>query len=237
MRQQRRARAPARTPRRRRRRSPRSRARPAAVWIAGASPVSTSSSLTPRRAARSISRSTSSGSCRCGLCVANEQYLQWAAARPRERERDVARKSDPAHPFATIPVCVSRLSWSLACCSRVAAASSPPAQFGEVPLVLGDTPSADEAGVFLATARGYDDGRGRDAAARARRRRRLPPRRARRRTGCIAVLAIVRPDKLVLCADEVILQDERAEGARRRRARCRAATRRRSSSPTRPSRR
>src|SRR3954469_23510286 len=44
----------------------------------GFSPVSTSSSLTPRRAAWSIRRSTSSGWCRWGLCVANEQYLQWA---------------------------------------------------------------------------------------------------------------------------------------------------------------
>ena len=45
-------------------------------WCAGSSPVSTSSSFTPRRAAPSISASTSSGACRCGRCVANAQYLQ-----------------------------------------------------------------------------------------------------------------------------------------------------------------
>jgi len=81
-------------------------------------------------------------------------------------------------------------------------------EFGDVPIVLGDTPTADEAGVYLATERGYDTAEGvtlqptRDGNADFR----LvasPPK------GCIAVLAVVRPDKLVLCADEVILQDER----------------------------
>jgi hypothetical protein len=80
--------------------------------------------------------------------------------------------------------------------------------YGDVPLVLGDTPGADEAGVFLATARGYDTAEGvtlqvtRDGTADFR----LvtsPPK------GCIAVLAVVRPAKLVLCADEITLQDER----------------------------
>ena len=42
----------------------------------GFSPVSTSSSLAPRRAASSSSRSTSSGAYRCARCVANAQYLQ-----------------------------------------------------------------------------------------------------------------------------------------------------------------
>ncbi len=42
----------------------------------GFSPVSTSSSFTPRRAASSSSRSTSSGAYRCARCVANAQYLQ-----------------------------------------------------------------------------------------------------------------------------------------------------------------
>ena len=52
-----------------------SRARTPAWWP-GSSPVRTSSSLTLRRAAPSISRSTSSGVCRWGWCVANAQYLQ-----------------------------------------------------------------------------------------------------------------------------------------------------------------
>jgi ABC-type nitrate/sulfonate/bicarbonate transport system substrate-binding protein len=80
--------------------------------------------------------------------------------------------------------------------------------FGDVPLVLGDTPGADEAGVFLATARGYDTAEGvtLEIAREGNADFRLvtaPPK------GCIAVLAVVRPAKLVLCADEITLQDER----------------------------
>jgi ABC-type nitrate/sulfonate/bicarbonate transport system substrate-binding protein len=80
--------------------------------------------------------------------------------------------------------------------------------FGDVPLVLGDTPGADEAGVFLATARGYDTAEGvtLEVAREGTGDFRLvasPPK------GCIAVMAVVRPAKLVLCADEVTLQDER----------------------------
>jgi ABC-type nitrate/sulfonate/bicarbonate transport system substrate-binding protein len=92
----------------------------------------------------------------------------------------------------------------LAACGGTQSTSS----FGDVPLVLGDTPGADEAGVFLATARGYDTAEGvtleptRDGTADFRLVS-TPPK------GCIAVLAVVRPAKLVLCADEVTLQDER----------------------------
>jgi ABC-type nitrate/sulfonate/bicarbonate transport system substrate-binding protein len=80
--------------------------------------------------------------------------------------------------------------------------------FGDVPLALGDTPGADEAGVFLATARGYDTAEGvtlevtRDGRADFRLVT-TPPK------GCTAVMAVVRPAKLVLCADEITLQDER----------------------------
>jgi ABC-type nitrate/sulfonate/bicarbonate transport system substrate-binding protein len=80
--------------------------------------------------------------------------------------------------------------------------------FGDVALVLGDAPIADEAGIFLATQRGYDTAEGvtlqleREGRADFRLVSRAP-------AGCVAVLAIVRPDKLVLCADEITLQDER----------------------------
>jgi len=83
-------------------------------------------------------------------------------------------------------------------------------QFGEVPLVLGPEASADEAGIFLATQRGYDTAEGvtllveRSGSADFRVVTKPPE-------GCVTVLAIVRPDKLVLCADEVILQDERSK--------------------------
>ena len=96
------------------------------------------------------------------------------------------------------------LALALAGCGGVQGSSS----FGDVPLVLGEEPGADEAGVFLATARGYDTAEGvtlqlsRQGDADFRLVETPPPR-------CIAVLAVVRPDKLVLCADEITLQDER----------------------------
>ena len=42
-------------------------------------------------------------------------------------------------------------------------------EFGDVPIVLGDTPTADEAGVYLATERGYDTAEGVTFNARAAR--------------------------------------------------------------------
>jgi hypothetical protein len=81
-------------------------------------------------------------------------------------------------------------------------------QFGDVPILLGDKPSADEAGVYLATSRGYDTAEGvtLSLARSGNADFRLvstPPK------GCVAVMAVVRPAKLVLCADEITLQDER----------------------------
>jgi ABC-type nitrate/sulfonate/bicarbonate transport system substrate-binding protein len=93
---------------------------------------------------------------------------------------------------------------ALAACGGVQSSS----QFGDVALVLQDKPSADEAGVYLATARGFDEAEGvtfklarsGDADFRLVT---TPP------EGCVTVMAIVRPTKLVLCADEITLQDER----------------------------
>ncbi len=80
-------------------------------------------------------------------------------------------------------------------------------RFGDVPLAIGSAPGADEVGVYFATARGYDDAEGVQLElTQERADLRLverPP------SGCIAVLAVVRPAKLVLCADEITLQDER----------------------------
>jgi hypothetical protein len=81
-------------------------------------------------------------------------------------------------------------------------------QFGEVPLVLGSQPSADDVGVFLATQRDYDTAEGvtleveRSGQADFRITATPPP-------GCVVVQEIVRPDKLFLCADEITLQEER----------------------------
>jgi hypothetical protein len=92
----------------------------------------------------------------------------------------------------------------LAGCGRLQGVSS----FGDVPIVLGDRPGADEAGVFLATARGYDTAEGvtlqvqRSGVADFRLTARPPAR-------CITVMVVVRPSRLVLCADEITLQDER----------------------------
>jgi len=81
-------------------------------------------------------------------------------------------------------------------------------QFGEVPLVLPAKASANDVGVYFATARGYDEAEGVT----------LQPQRSGRAdfritdkppAGCVAVAAIVQPDKLVLCVDKFILSDER----------------------------
>ncbi|MDA0180423.1 hypothetical protein OJ997_08975 [Solirubrobacter phytolaccae] len=98
------------------------------------------------------------------------------------------------------------LALILAGCGSTQSAS----QFGEVPIVLPERLSADDAGVYFATYRTYDEGEGvellvsREGDADFRITDRPP-------SGCITVLAIVPPDRLVLCVDEVILQDDRAK--------------------------
>lgn len=83
-------------------------------------------------------------------------------------------------------------------------------QFGEVPIVLPPRVTADDAGVYFATYRTYDEGEGvelepsREGDADFRITA-TPP------SGCTVVMAIVPPAKLVLCVDEVILQDDRAK--------------------------
>jgi ABC-type nitrate/sulfonate/bicarbonate transport system substrate-binding protein len=81
-------------------------------------------------------------------------------------------------------------------------------EFGDVTLSLGGRVGAEESGVYLATARGYDTAEGvtlrvqrsGDAALR------LLPRPTRR---YVAVMAIVRPARLLLCADRELLEDQR----------------------------
>jgi hypothetical protein len=82
--------------------------------------------------------------------------------------------------------------------------------FGEVALRLPPRPSANEAGVFLATERGYDEGEGVELQLTRRGRAdfRLV---ARPPEGCVAIMAVVRPAKLVLCADRFTLSDDRPE--------------------------
>jgi hypothetical protein len=81
-------------------------------------------------------------------------------------------------------------------------------QFGEVPLRLPAQVSANDAGVYFATFRTYDEAEGaelvlsREGDADFRITDNPPP-------GCITVMAIVPPAELVLCVDEVILQDDR----------------------------
>jgi len=81
-------------------------------------------------------------------------------------------------------------------------------QFGEVPIRLEAKPSADDAGVYFATARSYDEAEGVE----------LQPERSGRADfrlvakpvdGCVPVQAIVRPDKLVLCVDPLIIDEQR----------------------------
>jgi hypothetical protein len=82
-------------------------------------------------------------------------------------------------------------------------------QFGEVPLRLPARVSGNDAGVYLATHRSYDEAEGaewllsREGDADFRITSDPPD-------GCTTVMAVVPPDRLVLCVDEVILQVDRA---------------------------
>lgn len=87
--------------------------------------------------------------------------------------------------------------------------------YGPVSLSLGGPPGADDAGVYLASSRGYDTAVGvqlqiqRSGDADYR----LLSAPALRAThgDCVGVMAIVRPAKLVLCARREVLQDSRGE--------------------------
>jgi hypothetical protein len=74
-------------------------------------------------------------------------------------------------------------------------------EFGEVKLALPPAASANDVGVFFASSRGYDEAEGvtleptRDQSTADFRITSRPP------DGCVAVLAIVQPDKVVLCVD------------------------------------
>lgn len=76
-------------------------------------------------------------------------------------------------------------------------------------MVLPAQVSANDAGVYFATYRTYDEGEGAELQLSREgdadfRITSDPPQ------GCITVMAILPPDQLVLCVDEVILQDDRA---------------------------
>jgi ABC-type nitrate/sulfonate/bicarbonate transport system substrate-binding protein len=83
-------------------------------------------------------------------------------------------------------------------------------EFGDVKLVLPAKPSANDLGAYFASARGYDEAegvtlqlqRGGSADFRVV---------AQPTSNCVAVMAVVRPAKLVLCVDPFILHDQRAE--------------------------
>jgi ABC-type nitrate/sulfonate/bicarbonate transport system substrate-binding protein len=85
-------------------------------------------------------------------------------------------------------------------------------EFGDVALSLGSPPGAEHAGIYLATQRGYDTAEGVTLQVKASGEAdfRLLPRPAGR---WVAVMAIVRPAKLLLCVDRDTLADERAEVA------------------------
>jgi len=81
-------------------------------------------------------------------------------------------------------------------------------EFGDVPLLLPPTASANDVSVYFAASRGFDEAEGvtlqpaRDGTADFRITAHPP-------ANCVAVLAIVQPDKLVLCVDKFILGDDR----------------------------
>jgi ABC-type nitrate/sulfonate/bicarbonate transport system substrate-binding protein len=83
-------------------------------------------------------------------------------------------------------------------------------EFGDVKLRLPAKPSANDLGAYFASARGYDEAEG--VTLQLQRRGRADFRvLAQPSRNCVAVMAIVRPAKLVLCVDPFILHDQRAE--------------------------
>jgi ABC-type nitrate/sulfonate/bicarbonate transport system substrate-binding protein len=98
------------------------------------------------------------------------------------------------------------VAFALAGCAGSGGAGS----YGDAVLSLGGRPSAEDAGIYLAMQRGYDTAVGvslrvaRHGAAEFR----LLPRPAGR---WVAVMAVVRPARLLLCVDRSTLRDERAK--------------------------
>jgi hypothetical protein len=77
--------------------------------------------------------------------------------------------------------------------------------FGDATLAVGK-PSAEDAGIYLAVQRGYDEGEGVTLHLGSTGAFRL----VRRPSGrCLAVMAIVRPAKLLLCVDPETLREQR----------------------------
>ena len=186
---------------------------------AGASPVSTSSSLTPRRAARSISRSTSSGSCRCGLCVANEQYLQWQR-HVRESESVTLRENVTRRIHSPPYRCACSAVLVLASSSRAAAERRLHRRSSATSRSRSTARRRRRRRRLLSPpARGYDEAEGVSCSSR-RRRRRLPARRAtprgrlHRRAGAMRAR---RPSSCSAC-DAIIAGRASATKVRRRRA-------------------
>src|SRR3954451_10592006 len=164
--------------------------------LSGTSPVRTSSSLTPRRAALSMSRSTSSGSCRCGRWVANAQYLQCdtheresesvtlrekvtrrrirgslctAPRPPARRPRAAAARGGPrCHAGAAV---ARRLALAVLLAALGLVAAGCAGLGGGVTdasptLELDGPPSAVDAGLYLALQRDYDGDEGLDMRVR-----------------------------------------------------------------------
>src|SRR4051794_33534060 len=159
--------------------------------LSGTSPVRTRSSLTPRRAALSISRSTSSGSCRCGRWVANAQYLQ-CDTHERESESVTLREKvtrrrirgslctalrPPAAAARGGPRChagaavARRLALVVLLAALGLVAGGCAGGGGDVTdasptLELDGPPSAVDAGLYLALQRDYDGDEGLDMRVR-----------------------------------------------------------------------
>src|SRR5262249_1268432 len=110
----------------------------------------------PRRAARSISRSTSSGSCRCGLWMAKEQYLQWQR-HVRESEsvtlREYVTRRIHWHHTEVRWWAILILAAALAGCGGERSTGS----FGDVTVALDSRPDANDVDVYLTQAHGYDE--------------------------------------------------------------------------------
>jgi ABC-type nitrate/sulfonate/bicarbonate transport system substrate-binding protein len=100
--------------------------------------------------------------------------------------------------------CLAAAALGLAGCAGSGGSGS----YGDAVLSLGGRPSAEDSGIYLATQRGYDTADG--VTLHVRERGAAEFRLLRRPEGrWVAVMAIVRPARLLLCVDRETLQDER----------------------------
>lgn len=143
--------------------------------------------------------------------MANEQYLQWQR-HVRESEsvtlREYVTRRIAWHHTGVRARALVLAALLLAGCGGAGSSG----EFGDVTLALDSTPDANDVGVYLASARGYDEAEGLTlkVVATGPSEFSLRSDASLRRAGdLVGVMAIVQPAKLVLCVPRETLSEQR----------------------------